>query len=94
MPTSPEANIKSILEWLALAHGRTGAEDADQLHHQLLLLRETPAPNTQRLKILDLLFSQAERIAKAEALDCMKSACRFREKSGKESGRCSTCSRP
>lgn len=66
LPTSSEANIKSILEWLALAHGRAGAEDADQLHHQLLLLRETPAPNTQRLKILDLLFSQAERIAKAE----------------------------
>lgn len=66
LPTSSEANVKSILEWLALAHGRSGAEDADQLHRQLLLLREAAAPNTQRLKILDLLFSQTERIAKAE----------------------------
>lgn len=63
---NPEANIKSILEWLALAHGRTGAEDADQLHRQLLLLREAPIPNIQRLKLLDLLYVQAERIASAE----------------------------
>lgn len=61
-----EANIKSILEWLALAHGRSGAEDGDQLHRQLIRLRETPLPGPQRLKLLDLLFSQAERITKAE----------------------------
>ena len=65
-PTNPEANVKGILEWLALAHGRTGSEDADQLHHQLLLLREAPIPNAQRLKLLDLLYGQAERIAGAE----------------------------
>ena len=62
----PEANIKTILEWLALAHGRSGAEDADQLYHQLRLLREAPIPNAQRLKLLDLLYAQAERIANAE----------------------------
>jgi len=62
----PEANIKAILEWLALAHGRSGSDDADPLLRQLLLLRDTPVPCAQRLKLLDLLFSQAERIAKAE----------------------------
>jgi len=62
----PEANIKTILEWLALAHGRSGAEDADQLYHQLRLLRDAPIPNAQRLKLLDLLYAQAERIANAE----------------------------
>lgn len=65
-PTPVEANIKSILEWLALAHGRSGTEDADQLYRQLLLLREAPVPNAQRLKLLDLLYVQAERIANAE----------------------------
>jgi hypothetical protein len=63
---NPESNIKSILEWLALAHGRTGAEDADQLYRQLLLLRDTPVPCPQRLKLLDLLYGQAQRITKAE----------------------------
>ncbi len=61
-----ETNIKSILGWLALAHGRTGSEDADQLSHQLLLLRETAVPTDQRIKLLDLLYGQAERIVEAE----------------------------
>lgn len=61
-----EANIKGVLEWLAQAHGRSGSADADQLHQQLLLLREAPLPNAQRLKLLDLLYSQAERIVKHE----------------------------
>ncbi len=65
-PVNPEANIKSILEWLALAHGRSGAEDAEQLLRQLRLLRETPVPCAQRLKLLDLLYGQSERITKAE----------------------------
>lgn len=64
--STPEANIKSILEWLALAHGRSGAEDGEQLHRQLICLRDTPIPGAQRLKLLDLLFGQAERITKAE----------------------------
>ncbi|AXS79393.1 hypothetical protein [Dechloromonas sp. HYN0024] len=65
-PSAAEASVKRILEWLALTHGRTGSGDADQLHRQLLLLRDTPIPNFQRLKLLDLLFGQAERIANAE----------------------------
>lgn len=64
--TNPEANVKIILEWLALAHGRSGSEDAEQLHRLLLLLRDTPVPCAQRLKLLDLLFSQSERITRAE----------------------------
>lgn len=61
-----EASVKGILEWLALAHGRAGSDDADQLYRQLLLLREAPIPNIQRLKLLDLLFGQAERVANGE----------------------------
>lgn len=64
--SSPEANIKRILEWLALAHGRSGTEDGEQLHRQLVCLRDTPIPGAQRLKLLDLLFGQAERFTKAE----------------------------
>lgn len=64
--TAPDANIKAILEWLALAHGRSSSDDAEPLLRQLLLLRDTPVPCAQRLKLLDLLFSQAERSAKAE----------------------------
>ena len=66
LPDPPEGNVKRILEWLALAHGRTGSDDADQLYRQLLLLRDAPIPNFQRLKLLDLLFGQAERVANAE----------------------------
>ncbi|HXE40480.1 MAG TPA: hypothetical protein VN639_18610 [Azonexus sp.] len=65
-PLKPEANIKSILEWLALAHGRTGAEDASQLCRQLLLLREAPVPTAQRVKLLDLLYAHIERAVNAE----------------------------
>ena len=65
-PAPPEANVKSILEWLALSHGKTGSDDADQLYRQLLRLRDTPIPNAQRLKLLDLLYGQTERVANAE----------------------------
>lgn len=65
-PSSAEASVKGILEWLALTHGKTGSGDAEQLHRQLLQLRDTPIPNYQRLKLLDLLFGQAERVANAE----------------------------
>lgn len=65
-PLKPEANVKSILEWLALAHGRTGAEDAGQLRHQLLLLRDAPVPTAQRVKLLDLLYAHIERAVNAE----------------------------
>ncbi|MFZ2267214.1 MAG: hypothetical protein WAV95_06515 [Azonexus sp.] len=65
-PQSNEANIKSILDWLALAHSRQEAGDPDQLYRQLLLLRETPIPTGQNVKLLDLLYRQAERIIDAE----------------------------
>lgn len=66
LPYSQDANVRNILEWLAMAHGRSGSEDADQLHRQILLLREAPLPCDQRIKILDLLYGQAARIANAE----------------------------
>ncbi len=61
-----ETSIKSILEWLALAHGRNGSEDTEQLHKQLLTLRDAPVPTAQRQKLLDLLYGQAERIVNAD----------------------------
>ncbi|PKO90770.1 MAG: hypothetical protein CVU16_09195 [Betaproteobacteria bacterium HGW-Betaproteobacteria-10] len=63
---APETIIKNLLEWLALAHGRTGAEDAKELYEQTQLLRQAPIPTAQRVKFLDLLYSQAERVVSAE----------------------------
>ena len=57
---------KAILEWLARAHGRTGADDAGELHQQLLLLRESPTSTGQRIQLLDLLYKHAERVVTAE----------------------------
>mgnify|MGYP006998739986 FL=1 len=54
------------MEWLALANGRTGCDDADQLLRQVLLLRESAVPAGQRTRLLDLLFEQAERIVLAQ----------------------------
>ena len=66
LPPKQDANVRNILEWLAMAHGRSGSEDADQLNRQILLLRESPLPSDQRIKLLDLLYGQAGRIANAE----------------------------
>ncbi len=67
-PSSPphENKVTDILEWLAKAHGRSAAEESEQLHRQLMLLREAPVPSSQRLKLLDLLYGQAERIIETE----------------------------
>jgi len=65
-PPRIEANVKGILEWLALSHGRTGAKDADQLLLQLMNLRDAPIPTAQHIKLLDLLYGHAERIVNAE----------------------------
>jgi cyclic-di-GMP-binding protein len=62
----PDAYPRAILEWLALAHGRTGADDAGELYEQLHLLRESPIPTGQRIDLLDLLYKHAERIVSAE----------------------------
>lgn len=61
-----EASIRGILEWLAMAHDRQGSDDADQLYRQLIKLRDTPLPISQRVKLLDLLHAHAERIVMAE----------------------------
>lgn len=61
-----ESNTKSILEWLALAHGRVNADDTEQLLRQLLLLRSTPIPASPRTKILDLLYAQTQRVVESE----------------------------
>ena len=62
-----DSRIKGILEWLALTHGRTqGADDADPLLRQLMLLRDSPAPGPQRIKLLDLLYGHCEQIVRSE----------------------------
>lgn len=66
LPTAPETIIKALLEWLALAHRRSGAVDAKQLCRQLLQLRQAPIPTKQRIKFLDLLHTEAERVVIAE----------------------------
>lgn len=65
-PPPPEGNARDILEWLAQAHGRSGADDADQIHFQLLQLRDTPLPTPQRIRLLDLLYSHVERVVFCE----------------------------
>jgi cyclic-di-GMP-binding protein len=64
--SSPDAYPRAILAWLARAHGRTGGDDADELHAQLRLLRGAPIPLDQRIKLLDLLYKHTERIVCAE----------------------------
>ena len=61
-----DSSIKSILEWLALAHGRTGSDDAEPLLRQILALRAAAVPNAQRTKLLDLLYAQSQRVVEAE----------------------------
>jgi hypothetical protein len=65
---TPEDNIKSILDWLGHAHELGSTENATQLYQQLLLLRETAIATPQRIRVLDLLYGQAERVVKAELL--------------------------
>lgn len=67
-----EPSIQPILEWLALAQGRTGADDAEQLLQQMRLLRAAPLPTVQRCKLLDLLFTHAERITEAQKPDLLQ----------------------
>jgi len=63
-----DAGTKGILEWLAVAHGRTGSDDAAELHQQLLTLGEAAPPPGQRIKLLDLLFKHVERVVADEML--------------------------
>lgn len=62
-----DSRIKGILAWLAMTHGRAqGADDADPLLRQLMLLRDSPAPGPQRIKLLDLLYGHCEQIVRSE----------------------------
>lgn len=62
-----DSRIKGILEWLAVTHGRAqGADDADPLLRQLMMLRDSPAPGPQRIKLLDLLYGHCEQIVRSE----------------------------
>lgn len=63
---TPEACVKSVLAWVRLAQGKSGTDLAEQLLRQLRLLQEMPLPHEQRLKLLDLLSTLAERAVAAE----------------------------
>ncbi|MDD2885350.1 MAG: hypothetical protein PHT48_09950 [Dechloromonas sp.] len=63
---APEANIKRILEWLAMAHGRNGSDDIEEVLKHIIVLRQTPIPCGQRIKLLDLIYAHVERVVKAE----------------------------
>jgi hypothetical protein len=65
-PATSGRDTQAILQWLALAHGRVGSDDAEELAHQLLLLRQSQTPPGQRAKLLDLLHRHAERIVRGE----------------------------
>ena len=65
-PQAPEGGIKGILEWLALAHGRTTPEDAEELLRNALYLRDAPVSTAQRIKLLDLLYVHTEGIVRLE----------------------------
>lgn len=61
-----DASVKGILAWLATAHDRTGNDDTGELLLQFAALRGAPIPSVQRIKLLDLLYGQAERIVNVE----------------------------
>lgn len=63
---SGEGGIKGVLEWLALAHGHSNAEDTEELLRQVLYLREAPVAPAQRIKLLDLLFAHTEEVVRCE----------------------------
>jgi len=62
-PELVEQNIKSILEWLALAHGEASPTDARPVRDYLLVLRDTPLPTQQYVKILDLFYAHGLGVA-------------------------------
>jgi hypothetical protein len=61
-----EESIKSILEWLALAHDHGNPGAAAELQRRLLTLRATSLPAEQRLKLLDLLYRYAAKVTNAQ----------------------------
>lgn len=64
--SSAEPDVRNILAWLALAHGRNRPEDADALSRHLLSLRAAGISPAQRIKLLDLLYPFAEEMVRAE----------------------------
>jgi hypothetical protein len=66
LPQIARENIKRILQWLAVSHGNEDFDDIEHLHQHLRLLRNTPLPGTQRLRLLDLLYCQAEKAVATE----------------------------
>lgn len=63
---NPNLASRAIIEWLALADGGTGADDAEEMAHHVLLLRRSVTPAGQRRKLLDLLHRHAAGIVQAE----------------------------
>ena len=65
-PAANQGGIKGILEWLALAHGKTTPEDSEALLSNAIALRQAPISTAQRTKLLDLLYAHCEGIVRQE----------------------------
>lgn len=68
-----DKNVRSIIEWLALAQGRNAPEDAAGLQMQLITLRNTPISATHRIKLLDLIYGHAVQVTMAQMPSLQKS---------------------
>ena len=66
LEATSDSKVTAILNWLTLARGRQGSDDADKLLENLLQLREVAIPTGQRAMILDLVFREVERMVFAE----------------------------
>lgn len=59
---SDDSSTREILEWLAAVHGQISIDDSKGLLTQLLNLRIAALSNTQRQKLLDLLYLQSQSL--------------------------------
>lgn len=59
--TADDSGIDDILQWLAGAPEILDDAHVDSLFEQLTLLRQTPLPTPQRVRLLDLIFPASNR---------------------------------
>ena len=60
--TADDSGIDDILQWLAGAPEILDDAHVDSLFEQLTLLRQTPLPTPQRVRLLDLIFPRIESL--------------------------------
>ena len=64
--TADDSGIDDILQWLAGAPEILDDAHVDSLFEQLTLLRQTPLPTPQRVRLLDLIFPRIESLIEHE----------------------------